>query len=220
MTNILTIIGSHTHKSKRFLGFYRGCLAIAATATLSTGSLLVSNSVHAAGFQGDYDPSNWELFNEDADGFVDTTGAPGSITLTGGDNQSGDEGFTDFLTISRGNGIFKFTWNYSTEDDDGPFYDYFAVLIGDNPMSAIAIILTDDEGDFIQTGTFSQSVSVGQLIGFSIGTYDNLRGSASVTISDFSAPASPAIPTPAMLPGLIGMGIASWRKKRQQNASK
>ncbi|WP_414548325.1 PTPA-CTERM sorting domain-containing protein [Anabaena sp. CCY 0017] len=85
-----------------------------------------------------------------------------------------------------------------------------------------AIQLTDNGADD-QTGIFSQSVSAGQLIGFQITTNDNRFGRASVTISDFSVAADPVdtvIPTPAMLPGLIGMGIAAWRKKRQQNASK
>ncbi|XGB42701.1 MAG: PTPA-CTERM sorting domain-containing protein [Nodosilinea sp. LVE1205-7] len=36
--------------------------------------------------------------------------------------------------------------------------------------------------------------------------------------SDFGVSSNPeAVPTPALLPGLIGMGVAALRKKRQEN---
>ena len=53
--------------------------------TVTTVSLtLAAASSASAAFQGPYAPINWTFTNSDADGFVDTTGAPASISLTGG----------------------------------------------------------------------------------------------------------------------------------------
>ncbi|GCL41539.1 hypothetical protein [Dolichospermum planctonicum] len=66
------------------------------------------------GFTGDYAPSNWNLTNSNADGLVNTSNAPNSITLTGGDNGSDSFGRTTYsitntkplpsLLISASNG--------------------------------------------------------------------------------------------------------------------
>jgi len=56
-------------------------------------------------------------------------------------------------------------------------------------------------------GSRTYSVSQGDTISFVLNTNGDATGSWS--IQNFDAP----IPTPAMLPGLVGMGIAFWRKK-------
>lgn len=47
-------------------------------------------------------------------------------------------------------------------------------------------------------------------------------GGASSTFYDnlsFASPAATAVPTPALLPGLVGMGIAAFRQRQRQKAS-
>ncbi|MFM7326085.1 MAG: PEP-CTERM sorting domain-containing protein, partial [Nodosilinea sp.] len=74
---------------------------------------------NAAGFSGDYDPIFWGLGNVDADGSVDETGAPGSITLFGGNDGSGLQGNTLYGTTLAGSiaSYVSFDWAYGSFDD-------------------------------------------------------------------------------------------------------
>ncbi len=161
----------------------------------------------AVGFTGYYDPANWTLTNDNANGSVDTTLAPNQITLTGGDGGFGfgSTGSTLYSILADQTGIFKFAWDYVTTDSWGPFWDPFVVING------LQLQLTDNSGPNAQSGFYSEWVTVGTEIGFGILTVDNAFGAASVTISDFEV-----VPTPAaVLPGLMGMGAAVFRKKKQ-----
>jgi hypothetical protein len=101
--------------------------------------------------------------------------------------------------------LVSFNWNYSTQD--APFYDPF----GFN-LNGIFTQLTNSFGAQSQFGTASFNVALGDTFGFEVQTIDNVVGSATATISNFSAPEP--IPTPALLPGLIGMGVAALRKRK------
>ncbi|MFM9088553.1 MAG: hypothetical protein ACKOPT_10500 [Cyanobium sp.] len=81
---------------------------IAATPALANGTQL--------GFDGVYAPANWTFSNTDADGSVVTTVAPNSITITGGKNNSGLPGTTDYVTTAAATGEVKFNWSYSSGD--------------------------------------------------------------------------------------------------------
>ncbi|MFM6253369.1 MAG: hypothetical protein ACKPEQ_30215, partial [Dolichospermum sp.] len=73
------------------------------------------------GFTGDYAPSNWNLINSNANGSVDTSTAPNSITLTGGNNGSGSFGRTDYK-ITNNNPLpvnISFSWLYLALDLPG-----------------------------------------------------------------------------------------------------
>jgi hypothetical protein len=147
------------------------------------------------GFQDAYDPINWTLTNSNADGFVDTSGAPASISLTGGDNGSGSSGTTDYTTTAAAAGTVTFDWNYST--NDGPFFDPFGYL-----LNGSFIQVTDDGGGLVQNGTSTFNVLAGDSFGFRIATTDNIFGPGSVTISNFSAP----IPEPSTVLSLLVLG--------------
>ncbi len=65
------------------------------TVTTVSLTLAAASSASAAtvfGFQTPYAPINWTFTNSNADGFVNTGGAPASISLTGGNNGSGGSG--------------------------------------------------------------------------------------------------------------------------------
>ena len=93
---------------------------------------------------------------------------------------------------------------------DLSFYDPFFVLNG------TPIQLTDDSGSQIQSGTFMFYVLAGDIFGFRIRTIDNIFGRATVTISNFEAPA-PAVPEPSNILGLItisALGVGTLLKRR------
>ncbi|PSN15352.1 PEP-CTERM sorting domain-containing protein [filamentous cyanobacterium CCT1] len=177
----------------------------AAGLAIGTLNLTLAEPVHAFDFTGSYTPANFTLTNENADGFVDTSGAPASISITGGDNGSFFSGSTKFLTTAAAAGLVSFNWNYSTLD--GPFFDPFGFS-----LNGTFTQLTDNNGGQLQSGTALFNVLLGDVFGFEVQTVDNIIGSATATISNFSAPEP--IPTPALLPGLIGLGVAALRKRK------
>ncbi|MDM3848325.1 MAG: hypothetical protein PT116_25710, partial [Aphanizomenon gracile PMC638.10] len=144
------------------------------------------------GFTGDYAPSNWNLTNLNADGSVNTSNAPNSITLTGGNNVSGSFGRTTYsITNTKPVPVnISFNWGYSTNDSvtlgdcasiPGNFCDPFQIVLNGNATTLIS------NAGSSQSGTNTTLIPNGNTFGFSIATADNFGGRGSVTISDFSA---------------------------------
>jgi hypothetical protein len=170
----------------------------AMTVTTVSLTLAAASGASAAtvfGFQDAYDPINWTFTNSNADGFVNTGGAPASISLTGGDNGSGFSGTTNYTTTAAAAGTVTFDWDYST--DDGPLFDPFGYL-----LNGSFIQVTNNGGGVVQNGTSTFNVLAGDSFGFRIFTTDNIFGRASVTISNFSAP----IPEPSTVLSLLVLG--------------
>jgi hypothetical protein len=164
------------------------------TVTTVSLTLAAASSASAAtvfGFQTPYAPINWTFTNNNADGFVDTTGAPASISLTGGSNGSGSFGTTDYTTTAAAAGTVTFDWNYSTSDF--PDVDGFGYLLNGS------FTQVTDNTLFVQNGTSTFNVLAGDSFGFRIFTNDNFSGRGSVTISNFSAP-GPMAPPPTSVP--------------------
>jgi hypothetical protein len=164
------------------------------TVSLTLAAASGASAATVFGFQDAYDPINWTFTNSNADGFVDTTGAPASISLTGGDNGSGSSGTTDYTTTAAAAGTVTFDWNYSTADIDGPRWDPFGYLLNGSFTQ-----VTNNVGGVVQNGTSTFNVLAGDSFGFRIFTDDNDGGRGSVTISNFSAP-GPMAPPPTSVP--------------------
>jgi len=204
---VLTIVTTQSPNCLESVWSKTGLAITAVGLTLAVASNASAATVF--GFQDEYAPSNWNTTNSNADGSVNTSQAPTSISLTGGDNGSFAPGNTDYTTTAAATGEVMFDWNYSTFDF-GPFFDPFFVLNG-TPTQ-----LTDDNGGPIQSGTFMFDVLAGDIFGFRIGTTDNIAGSSTVTISNFEAPA-PAVPEPSNILGLItisALGVGTLLKRR------
>lgn len=184
--------------------------AATAGVTVSALSFALSAPAHALGFTGSYAPSNFNVANDNADGFVNTADAPNSITITGGNTQSGLSGLTSYLTKATGSGAINFNWSYSTQDW-GPIYDPFGYI-----LNGTFFQLTNNSGSILQNGSSSFNVVLGDTFGFGIKTTDNAFGTASATISSFNAPV--AVPSPALLPGLVGLGLGVLRKRKAEAA--
>lgn len=143
---------------------------------IGTVSVSVQQASATIGFQGDYDPSNWTLTNTNADGFVNDSGAPGSIILVGGDNNSFAAGNTDYTIIIPCGGTISFSWNYRTADRDGPAFDPAAFLV-----NGVAVQITNNSGPRAQSGTNTVTVATGDVFGFRIHTTDNIFGRGAFT---------------------------------------
>lgn len=177
-------------KSPKLFESSRSMTAI--TVTTVSLTLAAASSASAAtvfGFQTPYAPINWTLTNSNADGFVNTTGAPASISLTGGDNGSVLSGTTDYTTTAAG--TVTFDWNYSSAD--ALFWDPFGYL-----LNGSFSFLTNSPSN----GTSTFNVLAGDSFGFRIFTSNNFFGRGSVTISNFSAP----IPEPSTVLSLLVLG--------------
>ena len=193
---------------KKTSSFLTGFLAM----LVAAGLLSSAGPAQAAlivGFQGPYDPVNWTLTTNGGDGSVDTSVAPGSITLVGSNNGAGN--FTDFTTLAVGDGLVSFSWDYSTFDDLAVF-DPFGYL-----RNGTFTQLTDNSLRN-QSGSASFSVLAGQTFGFRADTIDSMYGPGLATITSFEAPGgSAAVPEPgtwaaaALLAG--GAGFMRWRKR-------
>jgi hypothetical protein len=168
------------------------------TVSLTLAAASGASAATVFGFQDAYDPINWTFTNSNADGFVNTGGAPASISLTGGNNGSGGSGTTDYTTTAAAAGTVTFNWNYSTADYSA-FWDRFGYLLNGSFTQ-----VTNDGGGVFQNGTSTFNVLAGDSFGFRIFTRDNLFGRASVTISNFSAPAP--VPEPSTVLSLLVLG--------------
>jgi hypothetical protein len=189
-----------------------------ASGLLTLGFTLLLSSSVLAQFDGDYAIANWaeirDGFPPAGGGEVDTSGAPATILLQGGDDGCDEFDGPQFAGMTRaeiiqgaspgddpcllmfvveitGTGTLSFEWDYETEDVDGPSYDVFGYILNGDLTQ-----LSDDDGADIQSGTTNLSVSEGDDFGFYIDCTDCAEGPASVTISQFSAPSGTAPPPP------------------------
>jgi hypothetical protein len=185
-----------------------------ATLAVSALALTLSAPAQAAGFAGDYAPGNFALSNLDTNGSVNTLAAPTSITLFGGNDttQNPNSGLTSYLTTAAASGVVSFNWNYQTAD-----LGFGGSISGQDPFgyildNVVTYLTVDTVGN--QSGTASFNVLAGQSFGFALDTADNFGGRGQATISNFMAPSAAPIPTPAVLPGLIGLGLGMMRKRK------
>ena len=197
--------------------FQKFSLATAGAAVLSFG---LGEAAFAVGFSGSYDPANWTLTNDNADGYVDTSNAPLVIVETGGDNSSVQFGQTSYTTTAAASGLVSFDWDYSSFDSDGAFWDPFGIL-----LNGVFTQLSEDNGPSDpanlfdnQNGSYSFNVSEGDIFGFAIQTVDNIFGRATVEISNFNAPQN--IPEPGTVVGLLAVGLGGTVLRRRQEQSK
>jgi hypothetical protein len=175
-----------------------------ATATIAAVAIPVAAK---ADFSGPYAPGNWTFQNTggSTDGSVDTSGAPASITLTGGNSQSGTPGDTNFTIAAVASGLVSFHWSYSSIDSGT--YDSGNFLLNGTP-TFLADNGTQGSGDF------STTLSAGNVFGFNVHSADNLFGPGVLTISNFSAPVPEGSTLSLFALGALGVMIVMRRRAR------
>lgn len=163
-------------------------------ASLLAGS--VNASVVVNDFTAGYDVTNWTQSLDG--GSIDLSGAPLTIIEISSNGGCCSSSSTDFTIASLGQGMVNFDWTYNTTDVDGSSFDPFGYL-----LNGVFTQLTAGGSYATQSGSVSFFTNVGDVFGFSAQATDSQLGSASTTISNFSA----TVPEPATL-ALLGLGLA------------
>ncbi len=165
-----------------------------------------------ANFVGDYDVSKWTEVSDG--GSIDTSNAPNSITITGHDITETSPGIpadisaaTGFFIQASSDGTVTFDWSFTSQDIDGSLADFFSWILITTPTQ----LTIADESLFTQSGSESFAVMKGDTFGFNIFSDDSKGGSASVTISNFTAPVP--VPAAAWLFGSGLIGLIGMRRK-------
>ena len=181
-------------------------MATVGAAVVALGAV---DSAQAFGFTGAYAPSNWTLSNNNTNGYVDTSNAPSSITIIGGDLGGVGFGQTTYTTTALIGGLLSFNWSYGPADWD-PGSDPFGFV-----LNGAFTQLTNSSGPNGQSGAFSTTLAQGDIFGFGINTVDNVANPANATISDFAAP----VPEPTSTLGML-IGVGAMLKRKQQQKAK
>lgn len=191
---------------------------VAASLLLTVGTVTAFASNASAAFIGYYAPSNWTTTDFNSNGTVDISGAPDSIVVIGGDNQSGISGTTDFTIAAQESGTWSFSWSYDSFDNVGDA-DRGGYLL--NGVFTQLAQNSDVENNGFQpvTGSVSLAVNQDDIIGYRVRTLDNNSFPGQLTVSNFNAPITGTVAVPYNFsPGLglwvlgIGFGIGKVRK--------
>ena len=181
---------------------------ILATAILS----LTVSSISKADtlFNGAYGVSNWTTTFINSDGSVDTSMAPASVTLTGGNNQSEDFGETLFSIVAPTSTTLVFNWTYKTFDCCGAMFDPAGYILNGaqfqlSPGSSVPGLGA--------SGVSTVDLNSGDNFGFYVDTWDNGYGSASLQVSGSEVIATPEPSCIALLAvGMIALGALSLKR--------
>jgi hypothetical protein len=141
-------------------------------------------SAHAD-FTGQFATNRWTLFNTNADGFINLSNAPRSVTLTGGDNQSYLPGYTEWHVTVTNTTQLSFTWRYTTADDNSGPFD----RAGWRLNTATNELARNDSTTL--TGSVTANASTGDVFAFWVRTGDNLLGPGRLTVTNFNFSATP-----------------------------
>ena len=183
-----------------------------------SASLFCANAY--AAFDGDYDVSNWTATL--GTGSIDLSGAPLGVSLTSGNDGSGDLSSTIFSVAITAAGTLSFDWSYSSNEGNA-FWDPFGYELNGS-VTRLTTNGGGPSGGPNQSGSVSIAVAAGDIFGFRQTTRDNQFGSASTGISNFSAPSlTPApVPVPPSF-GLFGFalgGLVMMQRREKAHLSR
>jgi hypothetical protein len=104
----------------------------------------------------------------------------------------------------------------SVNNGDQLTFDFGSLLDGDDYAFTV---LNGVVSRLTAASPFSQTFTSSGLFGIGIVDIGETAGDSSLLLSNATfTPAATAVPTPALLPGLIGLGLSAMRKRKQQQA--
>lgn len=211
---------------------------VAATTTIVLSSFLASAPAEALSLKGDFNfggsvkisgsPSNYKF-----DFLSELPGSPNSSPGTAGDISIGTSSgsFAGATEVGAGAKIKDFSTGTPAAGFPTPFIKDFitGIRLSPGPSPVLSFDLTDfdDFAQIVATGANSFGINAGGMKGFFRDTTGTVvsRGSLSAQFSTdnltgvttYSGSLN-AVPTPALLPGLVGMGVAALRKRKSLGA--
>ena len=174
-------------------------LGVSLALILSVGMISPAMAGVPGGFSDAYAPPNWTEFTE-GNGFVDTTGAPASISVIGSDNSIGCGGFsndslppnllrpeqhdnlncvTDFTITIPCDGTVDFDWSSVNSQESNEF---------DVPGFLVNGVFTVLNHDLTDSGSQGVPVQVGDVFGFRVDATDDFAGFGVLDITNFDGP--------------------------------
>jgi hypothetical protein len=159
-----------------------GLAALTVSATSWLGSPAEAVQIQQ-GFSGAYAPANWTFEQGGGNGFVDTSSAPGSIQITGSNDDGSIAINTDYTITAVTDGPVSLEWNFNSLDE--PDRDTFGYL-----LNGVFFQLASQTA----IGTTQFNVAAGNTFGFRVFTSDDAGPSGTATISEFSAPVPGPLP--------------------------
>ena len=192
--------------SKKLLG----ATVVAVTIPVAT-VFNFDNAANAAGFQGDYDPSNWTetIFGEaPTPAFADTSGAPDSISLTGGaGGNSGDPASgIDFTITALTSDEVSFDWSMNGIDQNFETFGYL--------LNGVFTVLAESGAE---SGSTTFSVMAGDVFGFRQQADDSGLAAATTVISNFQV-GVPPIPEPSTILSLLALATGASISRLRKNS--
>jgi hypothetical protein len=185
---------------------------------LALAGSLPASAAPVYGFTGLFAPTNWTA--QPISSFVNDSGAPNSITLTGPDDGSGNPNtYTYSIALPPNNYAVAFNWSYTSTDSLAAF-DQFGYTLNGSPF----INLSDPFGGLSQSGSIKLVFNPGDTFSFAMDSLDNIGGPAITQIYNFSAglpneiPDCPCVPVPGPLP-ILGVGAAFGSIRRLRGLS-
>jgi len=191
-------------------------LALIGSLSLAALSLAFAAPAEAVDFTGSYAVGNWTTtVTNGGDGSVNTGSAPVSIALTSSDNDVGQSN-VDFTIAAAASGTVSFDWNFST-NDTGASLDHFGYLLNGDFFQ-----LTASKGSTSQSGSTSFDVITGDVFGFRADSFNSQSGSATTTITGFTAPDATPVPLESDALPIVGSALFMagglwYKRKRKQD---
>jgi len=171
---------------------------------LSLKVLAITHVFADTGFTGVYAPSSFTFTNSTvavdppgsgfstANGYVNTSSAPSSISLTGNNGGGVLNTFptTIYTTTAVYTGTYSFNWAYSSLDGSGRYdVPYFINNGISKSLNGFTRGTFSSPGPATQSGVDSYSIVAGSVFGFLISP-GNYFGASTITISNFSWPSN------------------------------
>ena len=207
---------------------------VAATAAIVLGSLLASTPAKALSLNGNFNFGGSVNISGTKDNYKfdflsELPGSPNSSPGTDGDISIGTSSgsFTGATEVGSGAKIKDFSTGTPTAAFPTPFIEDFITGIqlspGTGPVLSFDLTDFNDFAQVIATPAGNFGINGGGIKGVFRDTTGTIVSRGSLTaqfstdsltgVTTYSGSLN-AVPTPALLPGLIGMGVAALRKRK------